>query len=285
MIPIKQRIRLLYATIIERGHILFEGEGGGSHTVRSVPEVVTSNNVHYLPAKTGTFAMLEDLPVVDQTYINGFGHTTTAGSVVIDAGTAYVPGSSRLVSYAGGTVSGAIPNSTTLHLYLLTNGNVTASATPPDAPYAGTARHMTGNINARYLFSVRSRSSGNALYLQRGVAIGAGMDVTFLFNVAIDGVLSNDFGSTSITDMHCSQWAPAGPTSEIRIRVRNYSTVSGVIRLYCYTGAGFTIFMNAQQGETYWTAVPCDGTPRFQADASASGLTCALWVTGYRIVR
>lgn len=237
--------------------------------------------------RTLTWSEMKDelAPAVDAGYITGFNWLAQDKSLSINPGEAYIPGIDAVVKYAGGSVGGTIPNNSMLHLYLQTSGSVLASLTAP-APtaYHGTARHMTGNLNTRYLFSVRTRSSGNSLYVQRGITMGSAADVTFLHNVGVDGVLSNTFSSLSVTDMDCSPWAPADTTTDISLRVR-HTAGTGLLRLYCYTGSGFTVFTNANAGSDLELLVPCDATPKFQADVTIMSTTGALWVMGFRMVR
>lgn len=239
----------------------------------------TANRIQTVQDKNGQVALSEDEA---PGHILGFAHRTTTSTVIVGAGEAYVESLGRAVRYAGGTISGAIPSNTTLHIYLLSNGTVMASSTAPAAPFWGTARSMTGFTSRRYLFSVRS--VGTNLIIQKGDGGGGVCDVTFLHNTSSDSLLIGGGTSTTAADLSAATYAPAGPTTDLLVRAYNSAAV-GSIRLYCYTGAAFVIFTNIPTTQELFTvSVPCDGTPKLQYDVVSSGVA-SVALLGYRFAR
>lgn len=248
----------------------------------------TTSRTHTLPDKNGTIAHTSDIPVVDKQHISGFGHRTTAGEIIINAGSAYVQGAGRIVEFGGSTYTypGTIPNNVTVHVFLTSTGTISVSATNPAAPYFGTARSASGNQNLRYLFSVRSKPSGNQLYIQRGIDQGNAMDVTFLHNTGIDSVIQGSGSATSPTHLTALPWAPEGVTTDLVVRAYNNGT--GTVRLFCYEGAGtsFVVFTNIPvASEMMRLAIPCDQLCRIQYDAPGGSGSLSLALLGYRMVR
>lgn len=267
-------------------HVLGIGETGlfaGIHAGS-----LTFSRNFQLPDKNGTFAMLDDTMGMDPQYISGFGHRTTATTVVINAGRAYVESTGQVVEYAGGTYTypGTIPNNTTVHFYLHSSGSVDISATGPGSPYFGTARSRSDSTARRYLFSVRSMPSGNQLYLQRGVSLGNAMDVTFVNNTGAQNMLVSNGTSTSAADVSAAAFAPAGVTTDLAIRVYNDGS-AGTVRIYAWSGAAFGVWSNIPTiNELLTFSVPCDPDPKLQYDvAGAAGARAQIALLGYRIER
>lgn len=245
---------------------------------------LTANRSIAIPNKSGTMAMLDDTHT-DQQFISGFGFTSTASSVNIMAGSAYVPDAGRVIDYPGGTYTypGTIPNNTMIHFYLNTVGQVEVSTLSP-VVYYGTARQRSGSSARRYLFSIRSKPSGNQLYIQRGVPMGNVVDVTFLHNTGSESALLISGVAETPTDVSAAGFAPAGPTTDLTVRVFN-SGDSSTVRVYAYTGSGFTVWTNIPvTSELLVMSVPCDGTPKIQYDKVGVG-AASIALYGYRMQR
>jgi len=86
-------------------------------------------------------------------------------TINVSPGMCYVPGTGRIISDGMASVTLASPTPNTFyHLYAYAGADgmlaLEASATPPAAPYLGTARCKTGDLTRRYLASGRVNAAG-----------------------------------------------------------------------------------------------------------------------------
>ncbi|WP_256575771.1 hypothetical protein [Pseudomonas sp. R16(2017)] len=99
-----------------------------------------------------------------QGFIEGLTMTwSSATSVAIGAGSAYVPSVNKIVSYAGGTLTPSGVANSFIHLYLTSAGAIEQSSTAP-ARYYNQAHVKTSDISRRYIGSMLVRATANQVY-------------------------------------------------------------------------------------------------------------------------
>jgi len=120
---------------------------------------------------TITAGMGNSLDMVMRSHIGGLLITKGTGNTInISAGTAYVPASDRVLSFAGVTSAsaGALGVSQWHQVYLYDNAGtvsleVVNNANPPSTPYVGTARQGGTNSNRRWIGCFRTDASSNVV--------------------------------------------------------------------------------------------------------------------------
>lgn len=243
---------------------------------------LSGNRTYVLPNANGTILLDTS---ANPAHINGFAWRSTASSVIVGAGEAYVESVGRVVRSTGITLGGAIPANTWLHVYVDSSGTISAQLSAPNTPYFGTARSQTGAASRRYLFSIRS-GAGGALPIMRGDGNGSVCDVSVLSNTgAAPGLLVSSGTSASAADVPADILAPANVTTDLYLRVYNIGAAAGFVRLYCWTGSSFVVQTNVPvPAEISSLMIPCDATPKVQYDVGGGG-SASLSLLGYRYSR
>lgn len=99
-----------------------------------------------------------------QGFIEGLTMTwSSATSIAIGAGSAYVPAAGKVVAYAGGSITPSGAASSFIHLYLTSAGAIEQSTAAP-VRYYNQAHQKTSDSTRRYIGSLLVRSTANQVY-------------------------------------------------------------------------------------------------------------------------
>lgn len=236
----------------------------------------TTDRVHALPDKNGTYAMLDDVPVVGSGFLAGFEVRSNGTTLVIGPGRAGIQSRGDLppIASAGTTINLSRASNTWYYLYVDASGTITRSTTAPAAAaYYGAARSMNGNTSQRFLCAIRT--SGTSYWVGHlPPANGSGpAKWTFLYNVAVSNRIISNGNSATPADVNMSSWAPANVTISGTFRIQN-NNASATLRYYTWNGSSFVIYSNILGVNIIVVDVYCDSTPKIQYD-EPSGLTSA----------
>lgn len=218
-----------------------------------------------------------------QDYIKGFYISTSAGTITVSAGSAYVTlAGGTVVESPGATITSSTAANTTYHLYLDGSGGISRYTTAPGAPYYLTARRRGSVLNSRYLGSVRTDANGMYI-LQNMITDGNHCDVMFLNNTSLNTVLINGTSSTT-TDVSLASYAPI-TTVRAHLLVRSELGTAGTVRIFNYDGSGFSVWGNLPYGGSQSSmTVATDSTPKIRYDVIGGG-GATIFFRGYVYAR
>lgn len=245
----------------------------------------TQDHIHTLPNKTGTYAMLDDIPSLGEDFISGFEIRTTATQIIVGPGRAVIQSTGQVASSGGTTITSSRSSNTWYHLYLSSSGVITRQSSAPNpVPYSGKARSDSFSPGRRYLGSVRT-SGTNYIIQHCPPTFGSGpTKVTFLHNTSVNSRIIGNGSSTTPTDVSLTSFAPENTTYTATFRIQNVHT-SSIVRYYIWTGSEFTIYSNVGGLSSIVTDVNTDGTPKIQYDVPAGGTAAFIDVLGYSFYR
>lgn len=207
---------------------------------------------------------------------------TSASSITVSAGEAWVPGSNALAQLTSPvTITGiALGASAMGHVYINAAGQAQAVATAPSATYAGTARTKTGDTTWRYVGSIISDASGNVVpFVHTNNAV--------FYNFNIDDsrlkVLSSGTATTA-TNVSC---ASCVPVSSALVLAFLYNSVTNSATVVFSNSAGPTLpgaylgFVAALQGYPAQAVLDSSQQFNYAYQSAPSGGGFFVRVTGY----
>lgn len=225
-------------------------------------------------ASAGTAASLG----VGRGYIDGLTLSWgSATSIIIGAGSAYVPSVNKVVSCVGGTIVPSGSATTFIHVYLTAAGDIEQSATAP-ARYSNQAHQKTGDDTRRYIGSLLVGAANN-IYKFHHHPVNSSMMYTHGNAEAVPFKILS--AATGIGNVSCRGCCPV----TAHTLVGGFQSVGSGACMFTPTDAGTSI---GSTGWQVWTGptsmansfcrIADDGTVTYRA---ISPSTASIYATGY----
>lgn len=213
-------------------------------------------------------------------YIEGLTLTwTSATSIVIGPGSAYVPSAQKVVAYPGGTIAPSGAANTSIHIYLTAAGAIEQSGTSP-ARYYNQAHQKTGDNTRRYIGSLLAKTTANQVYKfehypDQGYVCYKHADpqtAPFILLSAVSGIASFSCRPCTPVTAHTLEGAWQNPGSAGTYAQFTPSDAGTAIT------TGWSIFVQSGQVQNARCAISSDGTITYQASGNAKA---SVYCIGY----